>query len=161
MTDYKTRGYYEYVDIGMSYIQSNLNGAFGISQLSKLDRLNKKRKDIANRYLKELADIPGLDFLTIPKYANHNWHLFGILVPPKHKYWVMDALRAEGVMANVHYTPLHQNKYYKNLANDKEMKGSIKFFSRLLRLPIYPSLKEKEISKIIMSVKKVFSVYEK
>jgi len=161
LTDFKTRGYYEYVDIGMSYIQSNINGAFGITQLSKLDKLNKKRKDIADRYLNELANIPGLNFLNIPKYANHNWHLFGILVPPKYKYWIMDALRAEGVMANVHYTPLHKNKYYKNLAKDKDMKGSIKFFSRLIRLPIYPSLKDIEISKIIISVKKVFSVDEK
>ena len=56
----------------------------------------------------------------------------------------MDALRAEGVMANVHYTPLHQNKYYKNLANDKEMKGSIKFFSRLFETTYIPIPKKKE-----------------
>ena len=73
LTDYKTRGYYEYVDIGMSYIQSNLNGAFGISQLSKLDRLNKKRKDITNRYLK-VSRYSWIRFSYNSKIANHNWH---------------------------------------------------------------------------------------
>ena len=44
----------------------------------------------------------------------------------------MDALRAEGIMVNVHYTPLHRNKYYHILATDEQMPGSMKFFNRLL-----------------------------
>ncbi len=158
LTDNQTRGYYEYVDIGMSYVQSNINGAMGITQLRKLDRMNARRKEIANRYIAKLKDIDGLDFLRITEGAEHNWHLFGILVPPEDKYWIMDALRAEGVMSNVHYTPLHRNKYYQGLATDKEMPGSMEFFSRLLRLPIYPSLTDIEVENVVKAVKKVFNV---
>jgi len=156
LTDHKTRGYYEYIDIGNSYVQSNINGAFGLSQLGKLYRMNAERKKIAEYYKQELTGIDGIDFMRITKGAETNWHLFGILVPPQDKYWIMDALRAEGIMANVHYTPLHRNKYYQSLATDEEMPGSMEFFGRLLRLPIYPSLTEEEVKKVVLAVKKIF-----
>ena len=155
LTDNRTRGYYEYVDIGNSYVQSNILGAMGISQLRKLDWMNAERGEIAQFYLNELRGINGLDFLRIPDFSETNWHLFGILVPPDEKYWIMDSLRAEGVMCNVHYTPLHRNRYYQHLATDSEMPGSIEFFSRLLRLPIYPGLASEEIEKVVLSVQKV------
>ena len=157
LTDNKTRGYYEYVDIGNSYVQSNILGALGVSQLKKLDWMNNIRREIAQYYLKELTGIGGLDFLRIPDYASPNWHLFGILVPPEQKYWIMDALRAEGILCNVHYTPLHRNRFYSHLANDIEMPGSNEFFSRLLRLPIYPSLTIEEREYVVKSIKKVFN----
>jgi len=158
LTDNKTRGYYEYVDIGNSYVQSNILGALGISQLSKLDKMNQKRKEIAELYLKEFKNIDGVDFIRITENSQCNWHLFGILVPPDHKYWILDALRAEGIMSNVHYTPLHRNKYYSHLGNDQDFSGSMEFFNRLLRLPIYPSLFKQEHELVVRGVKKVFNV---
>lgn len=160
LTDNKTRGYYEYVDIGMSYVQSNINGALGVTQLEKLDWMNSKRKSIANFYKEELSDIEGLNFMRLTEGADHNWHLFGILVPAEHKYWIMDALRAEGIMANVHYTPLHRNKFYSYLGTNIEFPNSMKFFNRLLRLPIYPSLLQSELDLIVRSVKKVMKCME-
>tara|TARA_X000000950_G_scaffold106258_1_gene133826 strand:- start:24762 stop:25940 length:1179 start_codon:yes stop_codon:yes gene_type:complete len=157
LTDNLTKGYYEYVDIGMSYVQSNINGALGISQLRKLDKMNNRRKEIAKKYKSQLSGIDGLDFMRITDGADHNWHLFGILVPKEYKYWILDALRAEGVMSNVHYTPLHRNKYYSHLGTDQNMPGSMSFFSRLLRLPIYPSLTDIQVEFIIKAVKKIFS----
>lgn len=156
LTDNVTRGYYEYVDIGNSYVQSNILGALGVTQLAKLDWMNQRRREIALRYKQALAEIDGLEFMRITDGADHNWHLFGILVPSEDKYWIMDALRAEGVMANVHYTPLHRNKYYNGLTSDEESPGAMEFFSRLLRLPIYPSLTDEEVSKIMIAVKKIF-----
>ncbi|KAF5042799.1 dTDP-4-amino-4,6-dideoxygalactose transaminase [anaerobic digester metagenome] len=157
LTDNKTRGYYEYVDIGNSYVQSNINGALGVTQLKKLDRMNAERRRIAEFYISELSAIPGLDMLRITNGSEHNWHLFGILVPAEEKYWIMDALRAEGILSNVHYTPLHRNRYYSHLANDNQMPGSLTFFNRLLRLPIYPSLTMKERESVILAVMKLFT----
>lgn len=151
------RGYYQYIDTGMSYVQSDINGAMGITQLAKLDRMNARRREIADLYLKELSGISGLDFMRLTEGSNHNWHLFGILVPPAEKYWIMDALRAEGVLSNVHYTPLHRNKFYQNLGTDDDFPGSMTFFNRLLRLPIYPLLTDEEAHNVVGAVKKVFS----
>lgn len=157
LTDNVTRGYYQYVDIGMSYVQSNMNGAMGISQLAKLDQMNARRAEIAEVYKAEFASIPEIDFLHIDDHIDHNWHLFGILVPPAERFWIMDALRAEGVMSNVHYTPLHQNKYYSHLGKDEDFPGAMEFYNRLLRIPIYPSLSDDSVRKIVAAVKKVFN----
>jgi dTDP-4-amino-4,6-dideoxygalactose transaminase len=156
LTDNQTRGYYEYVDIGMSYVQSNINGALGVSQIKKLDWMNQEREKIALFYIKQLSGIKGLEFMRVTECAKHNWHLFGILVTADEKYWIMDALRAEGVLANVHYTPLHRNRFYTHLATDEQMTGSMSFFNRLLRLPIYPSLTIEERNKIVTTVIKIF-----
>lgn len=160
LVDNKDRGFYEYVDLGSSFVQSNLLGALGIAQLEKIDWMNAERARIAAYYKAELKDVPGLDFLKLTEGATTNWHLFGILVPPKHRYWIMDALRAEGVLANVHYTPLHRNKFYRGMATDEEMEGSMAFFRRLLRLPIYPSLSGVEREKVVESVVKVMGTLE-
>jgi dTDP-4-amino-4,6-dideoxygalactose transaminase len=156
LTDNKDRGYYEYIDIGNSYVQSNINGALGVTQLQKLDWMNAERKKIAEYYLTELSGIEGLGFPRITKGSDHNWHLFGILVEPESRYWVMDALRAEGIMVNVHYTPLHRNRFYRDLSNDDLMPGSMQFYYQLLRLPIYPSMTQEEIQWVVSGVKKVF-----
>ena len=69
----------------------------------------------------------------------------------------MDALRTEGVMCNVHYTPLHRNLFYNQLSGDNLMPGSMEFFGRLLRLHIYPSLTKGEREIVVRSVKKILS----
>jgi perosamine synthetase len=156
LTDNRTRGFYEYIDTGNSYVQSNILGALGVSQLKKIDTMSARRKEIAQYYIEKLNGIEGLEFLRITEGAETNWHIFGILVPADDKYWIMDALRAEGIMANVHYSPLHRNRFYSHLATDDEMRGSVEFFSRLLRLPLYPSLTDEEQGMVVKAVIKVF-----
>jgi dTDP-4-amino-4,6-dideoxygalactose transaminase len=89
LTDNVTRGYYEYVDKGNSYVQSNINGAMGVTQLARLEKMNALRREIASYYLRELSGIENLDFLQVTEGADTNWHLFGILVPAEKKYWII------------------------------------------------------------------------
>jgi len=157
LTDNRTRGYYEYIDMGNSYVQSNILGALGVSQLRKITAMNSRRKEIAKYYIENLSSIEEIEFLRITDGAETNWHLFGILVPEEEKFWIMDALRAEGIMCNVHYTPLHRNRFYKHLGSDKDFPGTMAFYKRLLRLPIYPSLTDEQKEKIVLGVLKIFS----
>lgn len=157
LTDNRSRGFYQYVSKGHSFVQSNINGALGISQLQRLEMMNALREDIASYYLENLSGVDGLEFLRITEAAETNWHLFGILVPASKKFRIMDALRAEGVLANVHYTPLHRNRYYQHKGTDLDFPGAMHFYKRLLRLPIYPCLTIKEREQVVFAVKKVFS----
>ena len=157
LTDNRTRGFYEYIDTGNSYVQSNILGALGVTQLKKVEWMNDRRRRAAMFYLENLSNIPGLDFVRATKDSVTNWHIFGILVPPEERYWILDALRAEGVMANVHYSPLHRNRFYNHLATDDEMPGSVEFFNRFLRLPLYPSLDDDEQVSVVKAVRKVFN----
>lgn len=160
LVDNRDRGFYEYVDIGGSFVQSNILGALGITQLEKIDWMNEERRKIAEFYKDNLKDLPNIGFIRNTDDSEVNWHLFGILVPDEHRYWIMDALRAEGVMSNVHYTPLHRNKFYMGLATDEEMQGSMQFFGGLLRLPIYPSLTQKERELVVEATRKVMGVLD-
>ncbi len=156
LTDNRTRGYYEYIDTGNSYVQSNILGALGVSQLKKIDFMNGRRREIAEYYLANLAGIDGLDFIgrrkglkrtgTSSEYWSRRQINIGL--------WMHSVPR--GVMVNVHYTPLHRNRFYSHLATDEEMAGSMEFFGRLLRLPLYPSLTETEMGHVVTAVKKVF-----
>ncbi len=156
LTDNRTRGFYEYIDTGNSYVQSNILGALGVSQLKKIELMNGIRESVANFYIENLKGISEIEFIRITEGAETNWHLFGILVPAEERYWIMDALRAEGVMANVHYSPLHMNRFYSHLATDDEMPGSVGFFRRLLRLPLHPCLTMEEQENVVRAVRKVF-----
>ncbi len=156
LTDNVSRGYYEYVDIGNSYVQSNILGAMGVTQLNKIDFILRERAAIADFYTKELHGIEGLKLPCPTKNGTPNWHIYYVLVPNEDKYWVLDALRAENILVNVHYTPLHRNRYYQKLGTDEEFPGSMEFFGSLLRLPIYPSLTQEERQHVVNAVKKVF-----
>lgn len=156
LTDNRTRGFYEYIDTGNSYVQSNILGALGVSQLKKIDMMNGRRREIAHFYLEQLKGIGEIEFLHVTEGAETNWHLFGILVTPEDRYWIMDAMRAEGVMANVHYSPLHMNRFYSHLATDDDMPGSVMFFRRLLRLPLHPCVTAEEQDVVVRAVKKIF-----
>ncbi|MBN2350362.1 MAG: DegT/DnrJ/EryC1/StrS aminotransferase family protein [Bacteroidales bacterium] len=153
--DPQKKGFYEYVSLGNSYVQSNILGALGISQLAKIDTITARRKEIAAYYTRELKNISSLKLPTPTKNGETNWHLYYLLVPPKHKFWIIDALKAEGVASNVHYNPLHLNAYYKELGEGKDLRNSVEFYSQLIRIPIYPSLSDKEIENIATAVKKV------
>ncbi|MCB0651100.1 MAG: DegT/DnrJ/EryC1/StrS aminotransferase family protein [Saprospiraceae bacterium] len=156
LSDSHRQGYYQYVDKGNSYVQSNINGALGITQLSRLEEMNARRKEIASYYISNLSGIDGLEFPKVTAEAETNWHLFGLLVPPGKLNWIMEALQAEGIMANVHYTPLHRNRYYRHLGTDLDFPGSVHFFKRFLRIPIYPSLSNSEMERVTEAVLKVF-----
>jgi perosamine synthetase len=151
------KGFYEYVSLGNSYVQSNILGALGISQLKKLDSFNNRRKEIAEYYYNELQELENVVLPKIEEDKTRNWHLFYLLVKPEYRLWMIDALKAEGVGSNVHYNPLHMNKYYEQLGNGKDLKNSELFYSMLVRIPIYPSLTNLETEKVIKAVKKIFS----
>ena len=130
-------------------------GALGISQLKKLDRLNQRRKEIAKFYYDELAGINEISLPPLEANEARNWHIFYLLVKPELRLWMIEALKAEGIGSNVHYNPLHMNRYYESLGYGKDLKDSEQFYRTLVRIPVYPSLTDDETRKIIQAVKKV------
>ena len=158
LTDPLKKGYYEYVDKGNSYVQSNILGAMGRTQLRKLDRLNARRKKIAMKFLSAFNDIKEFELRPEVKDIESNWHLFNILVSPEDKAFLLEALDAEGIGVNIHYSPLHINSYYNQVCeyDRNKLNGSIEFFKRLVRIPMYPTLTDEQINLIIQAIKKVF-----
>ena len=157
LSDPLKKGYYEYVDKGNSYVQSNILGALGRSQLKKLDRLNARRAVIARKYIDNLKNIPNITLRPEHECYESNWHLFYILVNPDDKAFILEALDKEGIGVNIHYSPLHINSYYNRICqfDRNRLKGSNSFFNKLIRIPMYPGLSDVEVDKVIAAVKKV------
>jgi len=157
LTDPLKKGYYEYVDKGNSYVQSNILGAMGRTQLKKLDRLNARRKEIAMKYLSAFKDIKAFDLRPEVNNIESNWHLFNILATPEDKAFLLEAIDAEGIGVNIHYSPLHINSYYNRVCefDRNKLNGSIEFFNRLIRLPMYPNLTNEHVDFVIQSLTKI------
>lgn len=149
---------YTWVDIGSSYLLSEINAAFLYSQLEMADRVNKKRINLWKRYyqhLKELEIKGCLELPRVPSHCEHSAHIFYIkLKDIKERQLMIEFLKDNGIQTVFHYVPLHSSlggkRFGKFIGEDKY---TTKESERLLRLPLYYGLKLKELDYIIKQVK--------
>jgi dTDP-4-amino-4,6-dideoxygalactose transaminase len=152
---------YGWVDVGSSFIQSDLLASIGISQLKKLDENNKKRSQIAKEYSEKLEFLEKKGFITLPKvpdYTKPNWHIYAILAnSPKSQNKLLDYYKKKGIGGFFHYPPLSSfDVAKKHCSTIGDLTTSIDVSSRLIRLPIYPDLKEEEIDYIVLQTREFF-----
>ena len=145
---------YTWVEVGSSYIPSEITSAFLKAQLEALDAIIGRRREIHETYahhLGPLADEGLLRLPTIPDGCLSNDHLFYILLPDQ---VIRDALladlRGEGIQATFHYVPLHTSPVGRRLGyRPGDLPVTEELSSCLLRLPLYPELTEQEQDRII------------
>ena len=148
---------YDVVAPGFKYNMTDIAASIGINQLKKIYQFQERRKKIANIYYDALKD---LDIkLPIEKYKSdiHSWHLYVIQLDNSlDRDDFMNHLFSKGIGCSVHYTPLHLLSYWKSnyKLNDNMFPNSTDVFHKSVSLPIYPSLKEYEIEKVIETVRK-------
>ena len=77
-------------------------------------------------------------------------------MPPQQKVFFLRALKAEGVGAEVHYTPLHLNSYYQQRGFAREsFPGSTEVFNSLIRLPLYPGMTLEQQKQVVWALEKI------
>ncbi len=144
---------YTWVDIGSSYLPSDLNAAILWCQLEHMDEIQEKRKQIYNAYydgLKELQDKGLLRLLIINDFAEPNYHMFYILLnTEEERDALMKYLKENGVHAVFHYIPLHTSEFYRNKYGSVSLPITENLSRRLLRLPIYYSIEANDIDRVI------------
>lgn len=140
---------YNWVDIGSSFLPSELISAFLYAQLESLDRIQKKRKRLWNIYYKELLPLEKEGFFSlpnIPEYATNNAHLFYIVCRNlKERTDLIKYLRGKGIGAVFHYLSLHSSEYYRKYYKGSELMRTNLYSDCLLRLPMYYGLKLREV----------------
>lgn len=136
---------YTWVDIGSSYLLSDILAAFLYAQLENLGEIKSKRRKIFEFYYENLKDLEAagrLKLPVIPGNCETNYHMFYILLPSEEERdSLMERLRSVGIQAVFHYIPLHNSPMgikfgYKS--GDLPVTESVS--GRLLRLPFYPHL---------------------
>lgn len=145
---------YSWVDIGSSYLQSELNSAFLYAQLNKLEFVSKRRRSIWNQYLNSFLDKELNEHFEIPKIPMncfHNGHIFYLKCQDhEERQDLINSLITKGIYTAFHYVPLHSSKFGKvhGRFSGQDNYTSVES-NRLLRLPIYPDLSQDEVQKII------------
>lgn len=153
---------YSWVDIGSSYLPSEMNAAYLLPQLEIAEEINQKRLKLWQRYqeaLLPLADAGKIELPFIPQECSHNAHMFYIKARDlKERTQLLKYLNRNGVMAVFHYVPLHSSaaglKYGEFAGRDVY---TTKESERLLRLPMYYSLTVQEVDYIADTVRKFYS----
>lgn len=141
---------YGWVDIGSSFLPSEITAAFLYAQLEKLDDIQTKRKEIWNTYynlLKPLEDKGILSLPKIPDYATNNAHMFFIICNSlEDRTKLIKNLKENDILAVFHYLSLHKSEYYKNKHGGRELPYSDLYTDTLVRLPLFYELSNEDIS---------------
>lgn len=147
---------YGWVDIGSSFLPSEIISAFLWAQIEHLDAIQERRKEIWNRYylgLKDLAKGYNLSLPHIPKYAANNAHLFYIICETsKQREQLISYLKDNQIHAVFHYISLHSSEFYLRLNSLKKLKNTDYYSDCLLRLPFYYELSSDNQDKIIKTI---------
>tara|TARA_B100000029_G_C17585368_1_gene961014 strand:+ start:1453 stop:2598 length:1146 start_codon:yes stop_codon:yes gene_type:complete len=151
----KGNWYYEINELGFNYRITDVQCALGLSQLKKINKFLKKRRDIARKYNDFFKDNDNLIIPFESKNVKHAYHLYPLQINfDKIKISKIELFRKfldKNIKLQVHYIPIHLQPYYKKKFGFKKGDFPVaeKFYEREVSLPIYYSLKKREQLKIV------------
>jgi len=148
---------YGWVDIGSSFLPSDINAAFLWAQLENLTKIQQKRISIWNKYHDDLKNV-NLQLQKTPEYATNNAHMFFVVCKNgKERKELIKHLSTDSIGAVFHYLSLHKSPYYANKYNGKELENSDHYSDCLVRLPLFFDLTLLEQESIVSSIQTFFS----
>lgn len=147
---------YGWVDIGSSFLPSELNAAFLYAQLKNLKKIQAKRLAIWNRYHDELEEVCGrlnIRQPEIPDYATNNGHMYYLVCQDgKQRDALIAYLKERNILSVFHYLSLHRSTFYEDRHDGRELPQSDNYSDCLVRLPFYYELTEEEQEYIITTI---------
>lgn len=156
--------FYEMEHLGFNYRLTDFQCALGQSQLERLDSNLARRREIASRYRHAFDSIPEIAPLGELPDRQSAWHLYVIRLDLERlqvdRAKIYRALRAENIGVNVHYIPVPWHPYYLRLGYAKgQWPVAEAAYERLLTLPMFPTMQDKDINDVIAAVDKVVHAY--
>jgi dTDP-4-amino-4,6-dideoxygalactose transaminase len=149
---------YTWVDVGSSFLPSDLLAAFLWGQFEAADRIQQRRRRIWERYRVELAgwaEAGGVRLPVTPAHCEQSYHMFYLLLPSVERRQALIAhLKSHGILAVFHYLPLHLSDMGRKLGGRPgDCPVTEEVSDRLLRLPLYYDLSENQQSEVIDRVR--------
>lgn len=145
---------YTWVDLGSSYVLSDLNAAYLSTQLAEIDRIQTRRKQLHERYARELAaDIEKVGAYAITHRADvtPNHHLFALVFrEPQQRSRFIAHMREHQIIAPFHYVALHQSPMGQNFHQDqRRLPNTERLSSCLVRLPLFFNMTDDQQDEVI------------
>ncbi|MEX1130412.1 MAG: dTDP-4-amino-4,6-dideoxygalactose transaminase [Candidatus Woykebacteria bacterium] len=149
---------YGWVDIGSSFLPSELTAAFLYAQLENLEKIQNKRVDIWNRYHQKLTKACNRLNIQQPvvlDFATNNAHMYYLVCEDEEQRDSLIAyLKEQGIHSVFHYLSLHKSKFFRAKHDGKELPQSDGYTEQLVRLPFYFDLTVSEQEKVIKAISK-------
>lgn len=172
--------YYEIEDVGFKYNLTDLAAALGLVQLERAEEMRVARERVAGWYDTRFAEAGLEDLVELPPHAPagdvHAWHLYMLRLRDDGRRAarrdatasadgagagpdrgaVIEALRADGIGASVHFIPLHLHPYYRRTYGyaPGDLPAAERAYGREISLPIYPDLTEEEVARVVDAVRR-------
>jgi dTDP-4-amino-4,6-dideoxygalactose transaminase len=165
---YTDRGTWRYdvVEPGFKYNITDIASSIGLVQLRRIPELQARREAIADRYLRELAGIPGLSFARPARNPGDrtSWCMFAVTIEPAafgiDRDEFIERLRGHNIGTSVHYIPTHHFTAYRALATDA-LPNTELLAERLCSLPLYPSMTDTDVDDVIDAVRSIAAAQTK
>lgn len=158
--------YYEQIALGMNYRMTDMQAALIISQLDKIERFSRRRKEIVEMYNEAFSQMPELFVQREIPESDTTRHLYILRIRPEkltiRRKEFFDCMAAENICCNVHYIPVYRHPYYEALGYPKGLcPKAEKLYEEILSLPLYYSLTDDDVQDVIHAVKKIVENYRK
>jgi UDP-4-amino-4,6-dideoxy-N-acetyl-beta-L-altrosamine transaminase len=148
--------YYQQIGLGFNYRMTDLQAALGLSQFTELTRFVESRNALARRYNELCQHIPQLEPLKVQSDCLSSYHLYVVLLQQANRpvqSQLITKLRQLGIMAHLHYIPIHLQPYYQQLGFQAgQFPQAENYYQRAITLPLYPGLTAAEQDLIIESL---------
>ncbi|GBR76365.1 UDP-4-amino-4,6-dideoxy-N-acetyl-beta-L-altrosamine transaminase [Candidatus Termititenax persephonae] len=141
---------YEMRDLGFNYRLNDMQAALGLSQLQKLERFKKRRREIVRFYNENL----GLPHLAERDFSNACFHLYPVLVEKRKEFY--QKAQKNALNLQVHYIPVHTQPYYRGRGfKIGDFPNAEEFYSKSISLPLHSALTDRDLREIVKRVKSI------
>lgn len=151
---------YGWVDLGSSFLPSELNAAFLWAQLEQLDTIQNKRHAVWQYYWQALSPLAAQGYCQlplVPPHATHNAHIFYLVLPDLDtRTALIRHLAQQGVHATFHYLSLHTSQFYRDQHDGRPLPHCDHFSDCLVRLPLHFHLSEADQAQVVAAVQSFF-----
>ncbi|WP_296386906.1 dTDP-4-amino-4,6-dideoxygalactose transaminase [Winogradskyella sp.] len=150
---------YGWVDMGSSFLPSEIIASFLWAQLENLKDIQNQRKKIWNLYyegISEWANKNNIQLPYVPKFATNNAHMFYLVFNSiKDRSKAIEKLKDSSILSVFHYLSLHDSQYYKSKHDGRILGESDRYSNQLLRLPMYYELSNDQVTEVINRLKEL------
>ncbi len=150
--------HYEVTFPGYKYNMTDIQAALGVTQLAKLESMQKTRESIAHRYNQAFAILPQLEIPIDRQYARHAWHLYIIKLNLEKisvdRAEFIELLKEENIGTSVHFIPVHLHPYYRDTFGLERgaLPQAENVYDRIISLPLYPKMSDTDVQDVIEAV---------
>ncbi len=158
--------FYEQQYLGYNYRLNDLQCALGISQLDKIDRFLKRRREIAKSYSDFFEDLRGVKPPYQKDHSNSAWHLYVIQLELEElkvdRKSIFNEFLDMELGVQVHYIPVYYHPYYRELGYEKGLCPNAEWlYDRIISIPLYPKMSDEDVEEVKQRIEKVIKKYQK